>query len=119
MSQRGFSLIEVLVALAIVGVALAASVRAVGGSLGSAQALRQRSLALQSAQNVLAELRLQAAFPALGRHRQPCPQAELALQCEHWVQATPNTQFRRVTVQVRLDGGPVLSELEGLASRVP
>ena len=119
MSQRGFSLIEVLVALAIVGVALGASIRAVGAGISGAQALRQRSLALQSAQNVLADMRLQGAFPALGRHQVPCPQADLALQCEHWVQATPNSRFRRVTVRVRLADGPVLSELDGLMSRVP
>ena len=119
MSQRGFSLIEVLVALAIVGVALAASIRALGVGIGGAQALRERSLALQSAENRLADLRLQAVFPPLGKQRLPCPQADLALECEQWVQATPNTRFRRVTVRVRLADGPVLAELDGLASQVP
>ena len=119
MNQRGFSLIEVLVALAIVGVALAASIRALGMGIGGAQALRERSLALQSADNMLADMRLQQVFPALGRHRQPCPQADLALQCEQTVQATPNTRFRRITVRVRLADGPILAELDGLASRVP
>lgn len=118
--QRGFTLVEVLVALAIVGIALAAGIRALGVGIGGTQAFRLRSLALQSAENVLAEMRLQGDFPALGRHRQPCPQADLALQCEQWVQATPNARFRRVTVRVRLEeDGQVLSELDGLASRLP
>ncbi|WP_368641939.1 type II secretion system minor pseudopilin GspI [Castellaniella ginsengisoli] len=117
--QRGLTLVEVLVALAIVGVALAASIRALGVGIGGTQALRLRSLALQSAENVLAEMRLQGDFPAVGRHRRPCPQAELALHCEQWVQATPNARFRRVTVRVRLEDGRVLSELDGLASRLP
>ncbi|MFT0531434.1 type II secretion system minor pseudopilin GspI [Castellaniella hirudinis] len=117
--QRGFTLIEVLVALAIVGVALAASIRALGLGVGGAQALQQRSLALLSAGNLLADMRLQQGFPPQGRSRLACPQGGLALQCEQIVRATPNARFRRVTIRVRLADGPVLAELDGLASRLP
>ncbi|WP_322994781.1 type II secretion system minor pseudopilin GspI [Castellaniella sp.] len=117
--QRGFTLIEVLVALAIVGVALAASIRALGQGVNSTQALQQRSLAMLSASNVLADMQLQQGFPPQGKSRQACPQGGLALQCEQIVRATPNVRFRRVTIQVRLGDGPVLAELDGLASRLP
>lgn len=116
--QRGFTLIEVLVALAIVGVALAASVRALGVGVTGVRHMQERSLAQQAAQNFLAELRLQAIFPPLGRRTQPCPQGTLAFRCEHDVQATPNARFRRVSVQVRLDKGPVIARLDGLVSRL-
>ena len=116
--QRGFTLIEVLVALAIVGVALAASVRALGVGVAGVRHMQERSLAQQAAQNFLAELRLQAIFPQLGRRTQPCPQGTLAFRCEHEVQATPNASFRRVSVQVRLDKGPVVARLDGLVSRL-
>ncbi|MFT0544868.1 type II secretion system minor pseudopilin GspI [Allopusillimonas ginsengisoli] len=116
--QRGFTLIEVLVALAIVGVALAASVRALGVGVRGVQAMQENSLAQQAAHNFLAEMRLQAVFPAVGRRSLPCPQGPLALRCEQLVQATPNNRFRRVTVRVSLDKGPVLAELDGLASRL-
>ena len=79
--QRGFTLIEVLVALAIVGVALAASVRALGVGVTGVRHMQERSLAQQAAQNFLAELRLQAIFPPLGRRTQPCPQGTLAFRC--------------------------------------
>lgn len=114
---RGFTLIEVLVALAIVGVALAASVRAVGVSTQSVHLVRERSLAQRAASNFLAEIRLRGLFPETGTRTQACPQGALALRCEQVVQATPNLLFRRVTVRVYLDNSPVLAELDGLVSR--
>lgn len=116
--QHGFTLIEVLVALAIAGVALAACVRALGVGVNGVRSMQERSLAQQAAQNFLSEMRLQAVFPVLGRRTQPCPQGTLALHCEEVVQATPNASFRRVTVRVSLDKGPVLAQLDGLMSRL-
>ena len=77
-AQAGFTLLEVLIALAIVRIALAASIRALGISAGGAHAMQQRSPALQAAENNLAELRLQRAFPVVGRTTVPCPQGPLA-----------------------------------------
>ena len=115
--QRGFTLVEVLIALAIAGVALAACVRALGVGVNGVQKMQERSLAQQSAQNFLSEMRLQAIFPALGRRTESCPQSTMPLRCEQVVQATPNAAFRRVTVRVSLDEGPVLAQLDGLMSR--
>lgn len=116
-SQQGFTLIEVLVALAIAGVALAACVRALGVGVNGVQAMQERSLAQQAAQNFMAEMYLQGVFPPLGRRTQPCPQGAMALNCEQVVQATPNGDFRRVTLRVSLDEGPVLARLDGLMTR--
>lgn len=116
--QSGFTLIEVLIALAIVGVALAASVRALSVGVNGVRNMQERSLAQQAAQNSLAEMRLQGIFPVLGRRAQPCAQGTLALTCEQVVQATPNNNFRRVTVRVTLGNGPVLAQLDGLMPRL-
>ena len=65
-SQRGFTMIEVLVALAIIAVALAASLRAVGSLANSEADLHQRLLAGWSADNALAQLRLTHSWPEVG-----------------------------------------------------
>jgi general secretion pathway protein I len=113
-AQAGFTLLEVLVALAIVSVALAACMRALGVSASSARSLQQRSLALQAAENRLAELRLSRAFPAPGRTTGPCRQGPLSLVCDEEVRDTMNGNFRLVTVRARLAQGLVLAELYGL-----
>jgi len=118
-AQAGFTLLEVLVALAIVSVALAACMRALGVSASGAKSMQQRSLALQAAENRLAELRLSRAFPAPGRTTQPCRQGPLSLVCEQEVRDTPNANFRMVTVRARLAQGLVLAELNGLLSSLP
>lgn len=118
---QGFTLIEVLVALAIVAVALAASVRAVGMLSFNDHLLRDKSLAALSAGNRLAELRLEKRFPEIGSVRAPCPQGRLMLECEQRVSSTPNPSFRQVSVRVSPAGRPteLLVELNGLVSALP
>ncbi len=52
-AHRGFTLIEVLVALTIISIALMASLRAVGSITASSADLRARTLAQWSAENRL------------------------------------------------------------------
>ncbi|HUH87850.1 MAG TPA: type II secretion system minor pseudopilin GspI [Pusillimonas sp.] len=116
--ERGFTLVEVLIALAIAGVALAACVRALGVGATGVQGMHERSLALQAAQNFMSEQHLKAVFPPIGRSEQACPQGPLDFRCKQIVQSTPNPDFRRVTVRVQLNNGPILAELDGLAPKV-
>ncbi len=98
--MRGFTLIEVLVALAIVGVALLAAVRAAGTMAQTNTELRLRLLAQLAADNRIAELRAAAAFPPVGVRSAACPQGRASLQCVEEVKSTPNPLFRRVEVRV-------------------
>ena len=114
--MRGFTLIEVLVALAIVAVALLAAVRAAGAMAQANAELRLRLLAQLAADNRIAELRSAGAFPPLGTRTAPCPQGRVALQCVEEVKGTPNPLFRRVEVRVYAgtQAETMLAELIGI-----
>jgi general secretion pathway protein I len=98
--SAGFTLLEVLVALVIVGTALGASLRAVGSLTQNSSDLRASMMATWSAENRLSQIRLAHEWPALGERRFDCPQGELHLVCEEDVFTTPNPFFRRVEVSV-------------------
>jgi general secretion pathway protein I len=100
----GFTMIEVLVALAIIAVALAASIRAVGTMASDSSELHARLLAGWSADNALAQLRLAHAWPEIGEQSFDCSQGNVALTCTQRVSATPNPVFRRVEVSVVMNG---------------
>ena len=97
---KGFTLLEVLVALVIVGTALGASLRAVGSLTQNSADLRASMMATWSAENRLSQIRLAHEWPALGQRRFDCNQGELHLVCEENVFTTPNPYFRRVEVSV-------------------
>jgi general secretion pathway protein I len=99
-SSSGFTLLEVLVALVIVGTALGASLRAVGSLTQNSGDLRAAMMASWSAENRLSQIRLGHEWPSLGDRSFPCPQGELNLICEEHVLGTPNPSFRRVEVLV-------------------
>lgn len=100
MRARGFTLLEVLVALVIVGTALGAGLRAVGSLTANSDGLRAAMMATWSAENRLVQIRLGREFPEVGKRNFPCPQGELNLICEEEVLTSPNPQLRRIEVSV-------------------
>jgi general secretion pathway protein I len=113
---RGFTLIEVLIALAVVALALLGLTRVATMQVRDFDALRERTLAGWVAANVLAETRLAASLPATGRSD---GRVELASRRWRWtrdVSATPDPQLRRIDVRVFTDDArePVAS-LAGFA----
>lgn len=101
----GFTLLEVLVALAVVAIALLAAMRAAGGVGDNAQRYRTAVLAEQCAQNFLIEQRLAKTFLAVGRSSSACTQADTPFTVDVDVMPTPNPNFRRVQVNVRDSSG--------------
>jgi general secretion pathway protein I len=98
--QRGFTLVEILVALAILAVALAAGMRAVAQAADSATLLKQRTLALWVAQNRLAAAQLATPWPAQGTREGDAVQASTRFVWRETVADTPNPAFRRIDVVV-------------------
>jgi len=98
--QRGFTLLEVLVALVIVGTALGAGLRAVGSLSTNSSGLRTAMMATWSAENRLVQIRLGNEFPAIGKRGFDCPQGDLHLVCQEEVIVSPNPRLRRVEVSV-------------------
>jgi general secretion pathway protein I len=106
----GFTLIEVLVALAIVAVALAAGGRAGGALLNNADRLAKVTSAQWCADNQLTDLKLARRFPDVGQSSFACQQVDLEFQGEMRVQGTPNPNFRRVDVAMRdAQGQPLVT----------
>lgn len=116
--QAGFTLIEVLVALAIIAVAMSAAVRVAAVMTQSNGLLRDKSIALLAARSQLAQLRLEGRF-AQGSKVFECDQGRLLLRCEQNLRPAENGRLLRVELSVsdRSREAPPLARLETLVSR--
>ncbi len=104
--QRGFTLIEVLVALAVVAITLSAGLQATGALTRAATRQTDQWLAQVCAENALTRLRLARQLPDVGDSVTACEQVGQILQVRLAVLPTPNPNFRRVdaTVEGAVDG---------------
>lgn len=107
-SSQGFTLIEVLVALAIVSIALLAGMQATTAL--TRNAMRQSDIFLTQlcAENELIKLRLSKQMPAVGESTQLCEQAAQAFNVTIKGHPTPNPNFVRVVAQVSRGSTPLL-----------
>lgn len=98
--DRGFTLLEVLVAVAVLAIAMGAIITAAGRYAQAAETLQNRTLALWVAHNRLTEMELAPTWPAVGTSRD-----EVAMGGRTWVwnvavQGTPDPTIRRVDIHV-------------------
>lgn len=102
----GFTLIEVLVALAVVALALGAGGQAASALLRNTE---RQSLALVAqicAENALIQARLSSQLPSLGESTFGCAQGGRELGGTLAVLATPNPNFRRLEARLRESADP-------------
>lgn len=96
----GFTLIEVLVALAIVAVALSAGMRAVAQGADGASSLKARTLALWVAENRLARAQLDPSAQGATMASGDETQAGMTLAWRQTLGTTPNPAFLRIEIVV-------------------
>lgn len=115
-SSRGFTLIEVLVALSIVAIALLAGLQATSALTNNALRQSDVMLAHICAENELVKTRLSRQMPGVGDTVTACEQAGRSLQVTLSVRPTPNPEFRRVDAQVR-DGAASILQIATVVTR--
>ncbi len=115
--SAGFTLVEVLVALAIVATALLAGVQATNALTRHAQREADVLLAQLCAENELVKVRLARQMPDVGDSTQACAQAGRELAVAVHVRPTPNPSFRRVEAQVFDEGARPILRLATIVGR--
>jgi len=118
---KGFTLIEVLVALAIISIALMSALRAAGQGTNNVAELRSRLIAGWVAENRLAEHRARADWLPLGIQRGNQREGGLDFVWREEVIATPNPAFRRVEIRIfaNADESHSLAHLFGFIVNAP
>ncbi|MDP2834092.1 MAG: type II secretion system minor pseudopilin GspI [Pseudomonadota bacterium] len=98
---RGFTLIEVLVALAIVAIALSAALRASGVGSEASRDYRAHLLALWLADDLAAEHQARRDWPAPGVSEREVEMGGQVFSVREEIKSTPNPRFRRLEIHIR------------------
>ena len=104
--NRGFTLIEVMVALAIVAFSLATVAASLGQMIDTASAMRERTYASWIAQNKIAEMRLANVIPEVTATSGELDYADTEWAWRAVVSATGVENLFRVDVTVSYAGSP-------------
>lgn len=116
MSSRecGFTLIEVVVALAVLAIAMSAVMRVISQSIDIAAEMRQRTVALWVAQDRLTNYRLTRNWPPLETKDDKATMLGLEWRVRDQVSSTQVPEMRRIDIEVRAAGDDhVLARVSG------
>jgi general secretion pathway protein I len=99
----GFTLVEILVALAVLAIAVAAVVTAVSANVSNAAYLRDRTLAHWVAMNKIAEMQVSGDWPSAGTKHGDSLMAAQEWSWQITVSTTDDADVRRLDVDVYAD----------------
>ena len=116
-AARGFTRVEVLVAVAVIAIALGAGLRAAGVLVDNSQRLADVIAAQWCAENQLTQLKLTRQFPGIGASEFVCEQLGRQYRGSVQVAATQYGDLRLVDAIVNDDGGRQLVRLSTLLYR--
>jgi general secretion pathway protein I len=104
--STGFTLIEVMVALAILALGMMAVSKALNDYTVAATYVEEKTLASWIATNKLTELSIAPTWPSIGDYEEDVEFAGQQWRCEIVVEETPVANLHRVDVSVRLLADP-------------
>jgi general secretion pathway protein I len=107
MKQRGFTLLEVLIALAIVALAVGALLGTITSSASNVSYLKEKTLAEWVALNRLTEIRIAKLMPDLGKRTGSAEMGGMQWQWEEEVAELPIPGMFRIDVRARPTGETV------------
>jgi general secretion pathway protein I len=97
---RGFTLIEVLIALAFLAIAMSAIIATVGTSIRNAAELQDKTFAHWVAMNELTTLRLAPVWPAVGTQKGNAEMADWKWNWQAKISTTQDPDLLRVDIDV-------------------
>ena len=115
-NSRGFTLLEVIVALAVVAIAMGALMSSGGNVAQSASMLEEKLFAHWVASNQMVSLRLNPEWPSVGSQTGKTRLAGRQWQWRQKVVTTPEKRIRRVMLEVENTQGVRVTTLTGYIS---
>jgi general secretion pathway protein I len=116
----GFTLIEVLAAVAVFALAMGAIISGSGQYAANATYLRDKTIATWVARNKLVELHLAPSWPEIGRSDGKVEMAGREWRWQVDVQKTPDDSIRRIDIEVDAPGRKeALTRLSGFLAASP
>lgn len=111
MAERGFTLLEVMVALAVLAIALGAALQTAATGSRQLAELETRTVASWVAQNVAAELQLAQSWPPVGTRQGVQSQFDREWAWQVRIEATADPDLRRLEIRVQPREGEGTSRL--------